>query len=162
MNRETSNNGTEYASGSVLFKDIKKTSDSTFIAKGLFVKPVYRTEKVFVRSMFYHIPDRYEDRQVFDHYESVYVDYRLEINRNFRKMENVICSKLNCIPFSEGPKWEFIGKMNPEQSKLLDQELMRIADSIRISDSINMAEAEQKRLHEREIEKSKKAQELLK
>ena len=154
--------GFEYAAGSVLFRDVRKTSDSTFTAKGLFFKHVYRTEQVFVRSFFTFQKDHYETRQVLDHHECKYVDYRLEIYGNERMPGNVVCSRLVCIPFSEGPRWDFIGKVSPEQRNLIEKEKKRIDDSLRIADSISQAAAKEKRRKAVEAQKAKRAGELLK
>lgn len=170
LQRSTKTDGADYSNGRVLFKDFTKLSDTTYTAKGLFMKPIYRTEKVFVQSYYYHIPDRYEERQVFDHMESMYVDYRLQISRNvfFEHWEynlsslNIVCSKLTCVPFSEGPTWEFYGKLTPGQVELIDKEVIRISDSIRMADSLEKVQSEQKRINAIEEEKAKKAKELLK
>lgn len=168
LQRSIKKDGADYSNGSVLFKDFAKLSDTTYTAKGLFIKPIYRTEKVFVQSYYYHIPDRYEERQVLDHMESMYVDYRLQISNNVlyefwnKRFGNIVCSKLTCTPFSDGHKWEFYGKLTPEQVELIDKEMIQITDSIRITDSLEYVQSKQQRLQASEEEKKKKAQELLK
>jgi hypothetical protein len=167
LHDDNQSQSTEYPVGSVLLKDIKKLSDTTFTAKGLYIKAVYRTEEVFVRSYFTFQKDHYETTKVFDHNENIYVDYRLMLRVN--KLVNtgikgrfIRYDELNCIPFVEGPKWTFVGKISPEDKSFIEQERKRIADSIRITDSTAMMKAEQARQRDINEKKSKRAQELLK
>ncbi|MGA3012442.1 MAG: hypothetical protein ABSD71_00260 [Bacteroidales bacterium] len=154
----------EYPVGSVLFKDIKKLSDTTFIAKGLYIKPVYRTEEVFVRSYFTFQKDHYETTKVFDHNENIYVDYRLMLRVKLENIKSkfIRYDELNCIPFVEGPRWTFFGKLSPEDKIFLEQEIKIVNDSIRIADSTAVKKAEQIRQKAIDSQKSKRAQELLK
>ena len=84
-----------YKVGQVLFKSIKKQSDSLFLGKGLFMKDIYRTETTW--NSYWN---QYEQNQVFDHYEYLDVDYKLIIAGD----------SLKCIPFSEGFTWTWIRK----------------------------------------------------
>ena len=154
---------TEYEVGSVLFKDIRKLTELTFLAKGLYISSVYRTEQVLTYGWTgNHWGNYYVDKQVFDHIEKTYVDYRLEIIENYKPLSGVSCCLLKCTPFADGPKWEFIGNLSSDGKRVIYQEQKRIADSIRIADSLAMDQAESLRIQAEESKKAKKAAEFLK
>lgn len=158
----TQNQATEYPIGCVLLKNIKKISDSTFTAKGLYIKPIYRMEEVFVRSYFTFQKDHYETIKVFDHNENIYVDYRLELIENTKPIPDVTCSILKCFPFIEGPKWVFIGGLSTENKKRFLEK--RVNDSTQVADSMVQVIAKQQRIADSisNAIKTKRANELLK
>ncbi|MFZ4708073.1 MAG: hypothetical protein ACOYMF_18870 [Bacteroidales bacterium] len=160
----------EYPIGSVLFKSIQMFTDSSFVAQGLLIKPIFKTEDVQKYGWTgYKWGYYYEQEQIFDHFENTYVDYRIELRLNMVNtldgISNIKCDLLTCIPFSEGKKWEFIRWTSAEDSirynkGQLDQ-ANRLVDSM---DSIDQAErnSEHKRMKEEDDRKTKRAQELLK
>jgi len=81
-----------YKVDQVLFKNIKKQSDSLYLGKGLYIKDIYRTETTW---------DNYygaQQVQVFDHFEYLDVEYKMTI----------IGDTLKCTPFGEGLTWKWI------------------------------------------------------
>ncbi len=156
----------EYPTGSVLFKSIKMFSDSSFVAKGLFIKPIFRTEDVQKYGWTgYKWGYYYEEEQIFDHFENTYVDYRLELRLNIITtldgVANINCDLLTCIPFIEGKKWEFVRWISKED--LLRYGNKQIDEANRLVDSCEHADrnAEQKQIEEDSIKRAKRAQELL-
>ena len=157
----------EYSTGSVLFKSVQMFSDSSFVAKGLLIKPIFKTEDVQKYGWTgYKWGYYYEQEQIFDHFENSYVDYRLELRLNTMTtldgVANIKCDLLSCIPFSEGRKWEFVRWISVEDSLKYNKGILDQAN--RIVDSIKQAErnAELKQIKEANDRKAKRAQELLK
>lgn len=166
--RDYNSNGyIEYKIGSVLFKYVKKVTDSTFVAKGLYIKAIYNTYLVTKPTIFNWGGDDGHgnvnvEQKEFDHFENSYVDYRLEVNNNYKPIENVKCLRLKCIPFAEGPKWEFLGNLSSDDKALIQKEQQRIADSIAIADSLAKRQAELERQKRKYDAKKERAKELLK
>jgi hypothetical protein len=157
----------EYPGGSVLFKDIKKLSDSTFVAKGLHIKAIYNKYMVKKPTIVNWGGDDghgnvFVEEKQFDHFEKTYVDYRLEITDHFQPIKNVFCKRLKCIPFIDGTKWDFLSGLSEQGKKAFVTEEIRVADSIRIADSMEQARVENERRKVKEAEKNTRAQELLK
>jgi len=157
----------EYSIGSVLFNSIQMFSDSSFVAKGLLIKPIFKTEDVQKYGWTgYKWGYYYEQEQIFDHFENTYVDYRIELRLNkvntLDGVANIKCDLLTCIPFSEGKKWEFVRWTSAEDSIRYNKG--QLDRATRLVDSINQAErnAELKRMKEENDRKAKRAQELLK
>lgn len=133
-----------YTKGSVLFKDIKRLSDTSFLAKGLYIKPIFRTEEVIRVG----ISGRYYDKeQIFDHYENNYVDYRLELKLNKTPVEYY---SLYTIPFSEGEQWTEntskyylfqLKNKNEKNEKIINDVIKIYNDSVTVGDSLAMAKA---------------------
>jgi hypothetical protein len=160
---------TTYEKGSVLFKDLKKLTDTTYYAKGLVIKPIFTKYRVKKPTLFNWGGDDghgniYVEEKSFDHFESSYMDYRIVtatvVGKEAYPINKVIC--LYITPYSDGLHWEFMRAISKQ-----DEQKVRIySDSIRVSDSLAEIKAEL----EREVERKKadnkrrteRARELLK
>lgn len=123
-----------YSINQVLFKDVKFLNDTTMTCKGLFIKEIDNTTYIWEETGFtFGGDDGHGHIQVpkkfFDHYENIYVDYRLELHNNHKE--------LICKGFSEGDEWKFCKPLSPEEKiRRSDSIEKETRQQVRIQDSI--------------------------
>lgn len=153
-----------YSSGQVLFRDIHFVSDTSFLCKGLYVKPVYNTYTIKKPTIFNWGGDDghgniYVEEKKFDHFDKQYVDYRAEIIRIHSPYKGY---RIDLTPFSDGPTWTFYGGFSKEDWLALDKEQNRVMEleATRVADSIQ--QVERARIKAENERKTQRAKELLK